>query len=176
MASYQLQTLEVYVPIPEYLQTCVDVQRFLPYCRECENYGQRWSCPPYSFRPESVWEQYTGLQLYARVMTFQEGADQRSVIEGRRREKDILLRELLKREKENPGAMALSAGTCMLCQTCTRPSGETCQHPEKMRYSLEALGGNVVRTAEQYLHKRILWIKGEEIPEYLMLVGGLLIQ
>ena len=43
-----------------------------------------------------------------------------------------------------------------------------------MRYSIEALGGNVAETAERYLHKPLLWIEDGRMPDYLTLVCGLL--
>ena len=54
------------------------------------------------------------------------------------------------------------------------PSGRPCRCPEKMRYSIEALGGNVAETAERYLHKPLLWIEDGRMPDYLTLVCGLL--
>ena len=53
--AYSVQTIETRVPVAEYLRTCVDVEKFLGFCRECGNYGRRWSCPPFEFDPLELW-------------------------------------------------------------------------------------------------------------------------
>lgn len=170
---YTVQALSVEVPVGDYVQTCVDVEKFLGFCRECGNYGTRWSCPPFDFDPLTLWRRFRILRLSARVLTPQPGTDIPALLEGMRREKERLLDELLAQEAANAGSLALSAGTCNFCETCTRPEELPCRNPARMRYSIEALGGDVGRTAEQYLHRPLLWIKGDQLPEYLMLVGGL---
>lgn len=45
-----------------------------------------------------------------------------------------------------------------------------------MRYSIEALGGNVGRTLSKYLHLKLLWMEKGRLPAYFIIVGGLLHQ
>ena len=54
------------------------------------------------------------------------------------------------------------------------PSGKPCVHPDEMRYSIESLGGDVVKTAAELLGTEIKWAASGELPEYFLLVGGLL--
>lgn len=44
-----------------------------------------------------------------------------------------------------------------------------------MRYSVDALGGDLSETMEQYFQRPIRWSRNGEVPEYLTLVGGLLV-
>ena len=44
-----------------------------------------------------------------------------------------------------------------------------------MRYSIEALGGNVGLTVTRYLGQKLEWIEEGRLPRYFMLVAGLLI-
>lgn len=60
------------------------------------------------------------------------------------------------------------------CEVCLRSSGQPRAHPEQLRYSIEALGGDVGEAAQRYFGKPLLWVHHGEAPEYLMLVGGLL--
>ena len=39
----------------------------------------------------------------------------------------------------------------IICSTCTRPMGKSCLYPDMLRYSIESLGGDVVKTAENLL-------------------------
>lgn len=169
-----VQPLEAEVKVAEYLQECVDPERFLAYCRECGNYGKRWSCPPLDFDPLELWRRYATLHLTARVMITEKNMVLDDLMAGFQKEKQALLAELLKRERRTPGSRVLSAGTCLLCEHCRREQGEPCRALGQMRYSIEALGGDVAKTAEQYFHKSLQWIRDGQTPEYLVLVGGLL--
>ena len=85
--------------------------------------------------------------------------------------------ELFEMEKQFPGSRLLSGGSCYKCaEGCTRPAGEPCRHPEMMRYSIEALGGDVEKIAKDLLHSPLIWCGAGEFPPYYMLVGGLLVK
>lgn len=174
---YSVEALEQEVSVSRYLKECVDVEQFLGYCQACENYGKRWSCPPYAFQPRQLWKQYKRLHLFARILCPSSDETLTGLLKGMRAEKEKLMTELLVLERRKPGALALSAGSCALCgDDCTRPHGARCRHPEKMRRSIEALGGDVEKTMELYFHRPIVWIENGEIPSYLTLVGGLLLK
>lgn len=171
---YTVETMETAVSAAEYLRVGVDVEKFIAYCQACPNYEHRWACPPFAKDPMETWRSYRTLRLYARILTPKPGAELSALLDGIKREKAGLLRELLAMEKTLPGSLALSAGTCDVCEECTRPQGAPCRHPESLRPSIEALGGDVVGTVERYFHRRVLWIQEGKLPEYLTLVGGLL--
>lgn len=83
---------------------------------------------------------------------------------------------LYAKEAEYPGSVSLSAGSCTICgeNNCTKKDGAPCRFPEKMRYSIEALGGNVGLTASRLLGIDLQWITEGQVPDYFVLVGGLL--
>lgn len=154
--TYKVELLECVVPYSMFLKECIDVPRFLACCRECPSYGKQWTCPPFDFDPMKIWKTYTGLRLYARVITMKK-TDLKAEEAYRimKEEKNDLLIELLCKEQETKGSLVLSAGTCEICETgeCGRRKGIPCRYPQKMRYSIEALGGNVGYVAEHYLKK-----------------------
>lgn len=45
-----------------------------------------------------------------------------------------------------------------------------------MRYSIESIGGNVGLTVSKLLGIQLEWLKEGQVPEYFVLVGGLLIK
>ena len=49
-----------------------------------------------------------------------------------------------------------------------------CRRPELMRYSIESLGGDVCATAQNLLATPIKWASEGRVPEYFVLVCGLL--
>lgn len=170
-------------PVSDFVKTCVDVSRFLVCCKECPNYNRRWSCPPYDFSVESVWNQYTAILLYEEKIFVKPELRERSfsqeVINELSRAliapaKRQMTDTLLTMEKEYPGSMALFAGTCDFCESCDKEQGIPCRHPELMRYSIEALGGNVTKAVQLYYDDTILWTENGHLPEYFILLGGLL--
>lgn len=170
-------------PVSDFVKMNVDIPRFLGCCRDCPNYNKRWSCPPYDFFVEAVWKQYTDILLYeVKVPVSKELQDvthtqdelndiSRAILAPIKKQ---MTEDLLELEKQNPGSRALFAGTCELCENCNKESGEPCMHPDLMRHSIEALGGNVAQAVRIFFDDDILWAKDGHLPEYFILLGGLL--
>ena len=180
---YTVERYEADVPVEEYVESCVDVPTFLECCKQCGNYETVWSCPSYDFDPEDYWRRYDNFHLigvkicFPREMTEKTyGKDELGTLvqETLWAEKKKLTAELMEMEKENPGSVSLSAGSCMNCKPCTRPMGEPCRFPDKMRYSIESIGGNVGLKVTKYLKQELLWMEEGRLPEYFILVCGLL--
>jgi predicted metal-binding protein len=89
-------------------------------------------------------------------------------------EKNKLANKLFKLEKEKEGSLALFAGRCTLCGECNRQNNENCKNPDKLRHSIESLGGNIEKILKEILDIEIKWIKDYKVPEYLILCFGLL--
>lgn len=174
------------VPLAEYRAQCVDVPKFLGYCAACPNYGGTWSCPPFDFDPQTVWDRYDRILLRAvkvpvpaelrkKVLSPQEINDESHALLAPI--KHDLLSSLLEQERATPGSLALSAGRCQECPEgrCTKPAHQPCRQPERMRHSIESLGGDVGKTLSLYLGQELLWGREGHLPEYYILLGGLLL-
>ena len=173
--GYTTERFVTTIPLAEYVPQCVDVPKFLGFCRACPSYGTRWSCPPHNYDPMDLWARYETLTLVALVLTLDGSLSRTQAMDALTREKKALLEELLSLEEKFPGSLALSAGNCQLCRFCARTQGIPCWQPQRMRPSIEALGGDVSLTLERYLGKTLRWTREGEIPETLTLVGGLLL-
>lgn len=184
---YQVKQLRATISVTDFLKEYVDIDQFLACCQACPNYGQKWSCPPYDFDVESYWKGFQTLEIFCHQLVFDKEAKEKSYSNQEImditnavhiKEKNSMEDDL--RSCETPEIAALSAGSCHLCESCTRkeqPGGTAegcCAQFEKMRHSMEALGGNVSKVCEDLLHTPIQWISGDKLPDYLMLVGGLL--
>lgn len=90
-------------------------------------------------------------------------------------EKQKLSDMLLEKESEYPGSVSLSAGCCRKCRECTRTQGGACRQPEKLRYSIESLGGNVGMTIDKLMGIRLEWVEEGRLPHHFVLVSGLLL-
>lgn len=184
MDRYTVEPVSTEISVSQFLETYVDPPRFLSSCKECGNYGTVWSCPPYAFQPEELWRRYETLRLYGRRLIFTPAAREKRysaqelgqvLEETLYRERDNMSEELLRLERSTPNSLAILAGSCRICKTCTRRSGEPCRHPERVRCSIESLGGDVGRIMDELLHMPLQWIQDGMLPEYLTLMGGLLV-
>lgn len=171
--NYTVIESEYTISLDEILPDCVDVPKFLELCKMCPNYGNRWSCPPYTENALSRWMQYDELQLIIRMLKPQAEMTEEQALMAVEREKMVFSDELLKREGE--GVISLAAGPCSRCaEDCTRKKHQICRFPHQVRCSIESLGGDVSRLTERYFGKSLLWIQNGKIPEYFLMVGGLL--
>ena len=91
------------------------------------------------------------------------------------REYDALYRELLDLEAAHPGSLALFPGRCEWCMSCARGEGKPCRCPDKMRYSIESLGGDCGGVLDRYFGESLQWAQGNKLPERLLFLGGLLL-
>ena len=180
-----IQKYQCDVDMKEYIEDCVDVDQFIEYCKECHNYDQTWSCPPFSFDPAEYLKAYGRIRVIGWKINIPEeyrlriysNKEQNLMMETLLAQpKKDLDREMLLLEKENPGSMALSGGSCLYCKpgACAKTEGKPCRFPEKMRYSIEALGGNVGLTVTKYLKQKLEWIEKGRLPGHFILVAGLL--
>ena len=182
---YTLTRHEASIPVSDYIQGYVDIPTFLVACQACPNYGKVWSCPPYDFDVLQYWKGYTTLHLLASKITFDEDVLAREYSkeelaaitnEVLPKEKQQLSEELFLLEKEYPGSVSLSAGSCTLCKNgCAKKEGLPCRYPETMRYSIESLGGNVGLTIEKLMGVKLEWMEEGRLPHHFVLVSGLLI-
>ncbi len=177
---YTVTKLEATVPMDDFIRDLVDVPRFLGYCQDCPNGGRYWSCPPFDFDPLALWRRHGAIRLYARKLVFARGR----LFPGQRRAfetnelpklKEDMARELLAMEAETPGSLALFPGKCEWCPVCARVQGQPCRTPDRMRYSIEALGGDCGGALERYLGESLQWSEDRRLPEQIILLGGLLL-
>lgn len=173
---YTIDKFEKTIDVADYVEGYVNVAEFEEYCKECPNYGTVWSCPPYSFDAETYWKDYSELLVVARKINFQGEVSQEESYQIMKEVKADMAKELYELEAKTPGSISLSAGSCDLCseEGCTRKEGLPCRFPEKMRYSIESIGGNVGLTVSKLLGIRLEWIEEGKVPSYFVLVGGLL--
>lgn len=185
---YKMYTTEKYeasISVSEYVENYVDIPTFLKACRACPNYDQVWSCPSYSFDVSDYWKQYNTLRLTATKIIFKPELLERTYTSEEQNaiiqkviplEKERLSEEMYRQEAQFPGSISLSAGSCSLCKNgCAKPLGKPCRFPDKMRYSIESLGGNVGLTIEKLMGLHLEWMEADRLPAYFILVNGLLI-
>lgn len=180
---YKIESHVVMTTTEDYIENYVDVPKFLSYCKKCDSYGKNWSCPEFNFDAEELWKKYKYVYIIGTKVIFDKDAinslENMDVVkeqmqEALWKEKKVLMEKLWKLEEDYSGAISLSAGSCKLCKTCQRQIDKPCIHPDKMRYSIESIGGDVGKTLSKLLGIELQWAKDGKLPEYYTLVSGLL--
>jgi len=171
---YTLKRFEAETDVKTYVRDFVDVGGFLECCKACPNYNNVWSCPPYDFDPMDYWNSFERILVAGYRITFQGEHTQETMTETLWDVKQKLAEELYELEKEFPGSQSISAGTCQSSKSCSKQEGAPCRFPDKMRYSIESIGGNVGKTISSLCGIEIEWIEDGKLPEHFVLVGGLL--
>ena len=183
-AHFSLTHLTTALPRAEYVRDYRDTARFTSYCAQCGQYGRRWSCPPYDFDVEKRVEQYETVVIIGTKITFEKTlqqvyptAQERNQIsnDAMRYAGKVMQRQHEKWEAQYPGSYSFISANCFLCgdTPCARLEGKMCRHPERMRHSLESCGFDIGKTATSLLGIDLKWARGNELPEYLMLVTAL---
>lgn len=176
----EIKKLTADVDVEEFIEKYVDIERFMGLCKDCENYGKNWNCPPFDFDVMEVWNSFNKLKIIAFKLDF---SDEELNMEYSDKELEFILKRLERMKVrlmndiyvlEDENSLGLFLGNCNLCMKCTREFGMPCKMPFKMRYSIESLGGNVDQLIEDVFGFKILYAKDNRLPEYLIFVGGVL--
>lgn len=163
------------------LKEYLDVPMFYSLCKKCPNFGRYYSCPPYDFQTEELLSPFEGAMVMgAKIMIpehdiktiFEKDAMNNYSLSVIHQARKPLEEKLLSLEKIYPGSKAFYAGSCLLCKDCKRDSGESCEHPEQMRYSLESIGFDVGKLTSQLLGFPLCWTT-DKLPPYFTLVTAL---
>ena len=108
----------------------------------CGQFAKRWSCPPGCGSLEQCREriaQFNRGILVQTVGTLEDELDGEGMMDTERLHKEHFLKMNEQLRSRQPDVLALGAGCCTLCKTCTYPEAE-CRFPEKRISSMEAYG------------------------------------
>jgi len=109
---------------------------------KCKKYNKTWSCPPACPSLEEMRERvmgYTGGLLVQTVGELEDSYDWDGIqaTSALHKENFERMRDAIK--KEHPSVLAMGAGGCNICETCTFPD-KPCRFPDRMTVSMEAYG------------------------------------
>lgn len=160
------------IPVKELVKRFRDKERFFALCKECNNFGRQWSCPPLETSHEKELERWETATIIATVIEVPEGTPVEAASSLMQPEKIRIANQLLQREKTNGGRASTTIGRCLGCPEgkCARLDGLPCRHPELVRPSLEALGFNIADILDQLFGITLQWGSNGICPERLHLV------
>ena len=161
----------------ELIDNYFDYEKTHKLCQACSGYAGTWACPPFDFDPREYLEGFSTFRLIVDKIDNRNASSVEEAQEWLFKEKTRYDHEMLDLEKTYPeGSQAMAAQECQECKTCARLSNHPCVHPDRMRYSLESIGSFPVKIVKDKFGFDILWSDGTTIPEYYLLVAGVLIK
>jgi len=175
--NIQIQTREIDLPLSEILPY-LDPKEFNSYCQTgCNNYSQKWTCPPHC--PSFL--DYAADYSHIRLVLYHTVCEQFAFIQAEDRaltaynfSKDELQRSLRDRETEED--KFIGPNSCEMCTVCKAASADACHLPHLIRYNLVAFGFNVTKIMEEIFEHKLQWAKAGEVPEHVSSIGALLIK
>ena len=180
--NYSLSHKEVTVEAADFIRCYRDVERIRQYCLQCPGYGKSWACPPFDFDATKQIEGFKTVTVIGTTITFDEQtraackASDEAVAVGRQAMEEVwqtLLSKMYEMERESPGSRCFTF-RCVLCpEGCNRPEGKPCRHPDLLRYSLEALGFDLVAVTRDLLGIDLEWSTDGSLAKHITLVTAL---
>jgi len=170
-------SVEIHACSPNCCFNYVNTEKIHKLCEEgCQNYGLKWSCPPYAPLFNDFvkgWKKLFILYMRTDMSQFEYIKNDYLKIKAA----NIVLKsradKFLRQMAAKHGSY-ISTGSCQLCKPCRHKKDLPCAHPELMTYSFEAMGINVGQLIDTFFQKPLLWYKSHCLPEYTSIVCGLL--
>lgn len=142
---------------------------FTGLCRDgCPHYNLSYTCPPNS----PTYTEYTKEHENVLVIAMYSDVDEKNSISNihpylRRVLSDILI----PLEKEFDGLLT-DGGRCRYCETCTYVDGLPCRFPDKIRFSMEAMGIDLDKVCSEVLEHKIVW-NSTDSKSYCTVLGSI---
>ncbi|RZT96571.1 putative metal-binding protein [Ancylomarina subtilis] len=171
----QIENKEIELPI-EAILPYLNPEEFNAYCQTgCENYSNKWTCPPHC--PSFM--DYAANYTHIRLILYKTDCDQFSFVESDERAltaynfaKDLLQQNLRKSETE--AERFIGPNSCEICTICKAASADACHLPHLIRYNLVAFGFNVTKIMEDLFNHQLEWAKAGQVPKHVSSVGAIL--
>lgn len=151
-------------------------------CTHCRCYDNNWCCPPFTENQSSIWNDYENIKLILVKMNFTDEARRREFTSDSLMDyafdfhhgQKMLIEPELERLEEKLNGYYLTSGPCVNCNECQRMTGNSCVMPDKRKYAMESLGADVIGIAKKYFDLDLKWIKGNVLPEYIIMMVSVL--
>ncbi len=169
-ATYYIERFERFFPVSEFDQS----NSYKMSCEACDKYGKNLACPPFS----PSFSDYTENAETARVICLRLPQEYfiHLVSEERyrtcfRKARSLLVDILLDQRKK--GHTIAGSGPCLVCEKCVvERKSRRCRKPDKMIYSLESLGTNLITLVKRCFDIELEWSSDEQYADFVCAVGA----
>lgn len=154
----------------ENLVKFMDRDYFYNLCKtQCENFNKNWSCPPNSPAFDEFAKDYQSSLLVELTSEVKDGEE---FMDAYKVNRDTL-EDLLSKMQFDFECLKTSCGTCNLCERCALLDNKNCYHPQKMRYSMEAMGMNLDKLSEEIFDHKINWNSEDDKSTICTSIGSI---
>lgn len=139
----------------------------------CPNYGNKWSCPPYSEHFLNIEKEYSMgylLCFSTEMKNYSDIKNKYLAVKAANVTLKTLIEKCARSIEEYARGYSLLSGSCRLCKPCQCKIKRPCKHPDRMRYSMEATALNVQKMCFDFLGHELLWYENKKLPEYTSVV------
>ncbi len=170
------------VPLSEFINKYQHQYKFMAFCKDCHNYNTLWSCPPLQIDANQFLQDFNYIYIIGVKVIYHPETIKLANTPEKIKEITMLTLQAVKKKLANallaleaqvPGSVSLASGGCHICQRCNRLDNLPCNHPEKMRYSLDSFGFDLTAITSDLLQIDLKWTK-DSLPEYYTLIHALL--
>ena len=154
----------------------LDKPLFCNMCKECRNYNKKYSCPIYApdFNKLSNKEGILVVIFLCKTANLKSSEYNKvrlanSIMKSR-------MEKIMRHLEEKFNTKFLGTGACRLCKPCKLTLNQPCKHPDKLRFSLEAVGVDCNNLSTSLFNKPLLWYKDKKAPDYTCVLSGLICQ
>lgn len=142
---------------------------FTGLCKDgCPHYNLSYTCPPNSPTYTTYTKDYENVLVIAMYTDINEENSINDVHPYLRR---LLSDILIPLEKEFDGLLT-DGGRCRYCEECTYVDNLPCRFPDKIRFSMEAMGIDLDKVCREILDHKIVW-NNEESKSYCTVLGSI---
>lgn len=155
----------------------LDSEKFSKCCEfGCNNYGVKWSCPPFSPIYSKFVEKYELITVFLLTVELYQFSYIKNDYLKIKAANSILKSRIDKmlRKFKTSNTHYISTGSCRLCKPCKKKLNLPCAKPNLMSYSFESLGINVGLLTQELFSTDLLWYSKGNLPKYTSVVAGLL--
>lgn len=171
--AYTVELYIVDVPMRDALSVAYHPVECLRACKECPNYGNVWTCPPFDRQRLDIKPQnFDMLRLFiARIKPIggPYAFDKYSVFFTPVKRK---LMDYIDRIADAKAIYSF-AGRCEYCEECTRPAEGECRYPGRAHPSLEGVGFDVNALLVNFAGMELEWGTDGNLPHILTFVAAI---
>jgi predicted metal-binding protein len=153
----------------EILTKYMDFNYFTGLCKDgCPHYNLSYTCPPNSPKFDDYTKDFKKSLVIAMYMSLDDDNTINDVHPYLRR---VLSDLLIPLEKEFDGLLT-DGGRCRYCEQCAYVDSLPCRFPDKIRFSMEAMGINLDKVCSDILDHCIMWNEDDE-NRYCTVLGSI---
>lgn len=149
------------------LKNYMDFDYFTGLCKDgCPHYNLSYTCPPNS--PKFTY--YTKDYDYSLVIAMYMEIDKDQTINDIHPYLRKVLSDLLIPLEKEVNGLLTDGGRCRYCESCTYIDNLPCRYPDKIRFSMEAMGIDLDKVCKDILNHSIVWDNNEN--SYCTVLGS----